>query len=433
MADTTNPTGYGGDDWLAWPGGQADVAFNPVEVFKSSDFGFDPGEKVDWDVGGNTDCVGTIIGESGSTATNKDTLWVRYDSFSKGPWRPDACEIIASKGGAAKLKARTVFKATWVKLNFTEALDPQDPLRFPLQTGTNVSKAEFNWPGERGAEAVAAKMEAICEFSPEGIDWIARGVKFDRTGTGDPPRTPKGWCRPQRLIQGVGLAQYKKGEGGTIPKFRNIAQNAAGWAYDGKADPYDSMMPTIKGAVSANRVFRLDWPGIGAGEYGAKQVCMRANLIEILEWSDGDKWSRMTPDDGAKWYVNITGDLPDLGKGAPNASGAGHYAVVVANSRPVASAGTDQTVSVTSPVMLDGSGSTDADNDSFVYKWRQTAGPVVQLDSDSVQLPKFTAPDAPAVLKFELIVTDVTSRLNHFKPDNSASAPIEVTVTVVNS
>ena len=81
-------------------------------------------------------------------------------------------------------------------------------------------------------------------------------------------------------------------------------------------------------------------------------------------------------------------------------------------------------------VTLDGSGSSDADNDTLTYDWTQTAGPNVTLSSSTAQKPTFTAPAGPKTLKFDLKVKDITAGLHHHKPTNSESLADSVTITV---
>jgi hypothetical protein len=77
------------------------------------------------------------------------------------------------------------------------------------------------------------------------------------------------------------------------------------------------------------------------------------------------------------------------------------------NRAPVASAGPDQKGHIRRTVTLDGSGSTDPDNNIVSYFWEQTGGPSVTLSDSGVIQPQFLA-DVPASssLTFRLTVTD---------------------------
>lgn len=64
------------------------------------------------------------------------------------------------------------------------------------------------------------------------------------------------------------------------------------------------------------------------------------------------------------------------------------------NHPPVANAGEDKNVEAGSVVTLDGSASTDPDiGDVLSYKWQQTGGPIVVLDTPNAKTARFTAPD----------------------------------------
>jgi formylglycine-generating enzyme required for sulfatase activity len=116
------------------------------------------------------------------------------------------------------------------------------------------------------------------------------------------------------------------------------------------------------------------------------------------------------------------------------------WTIVTFNSPPVASAGPDQTVSVNAAVTLNGSTSTDPENDIVLYQWQQTGGPTVALNNASTAIADFTASvPTGSTLTFSLTVTDAeglhstdtcsvtVQQLNH---DPVASAGPDQTVSV---
>ena len=79
------------------------------------------------------------------------------------------------------------------------------------------------------------------------------------------------------------------------------------------------------------------------------------------------------------------------------------------NQPPQADAGAEQLVSGGATVQLNGSGSSDPDNDALSFSWTQIAGPAVTLDNPAVSQPQFAAPAASTVeqqLVFRLTVSD---------------------------
>lgn len=77
---------------------------------------------------------------------------------------------------------------------------------------------------------------------------------------------------------------------------------------------------------------------------------------------------------------------------------------------PVANAGPDQDVNAGAGVILDASGSTDADGNALTFQWSQTAGPAVALSGPLNAVAGFVAPGvtADAVLTFQVKVNDGT-------------------------
>lgn len=80
------------------------------------------------------------------------------------------------------------------------------------------------------------------------------------------------------------------------------------------------------------------------------------------------------------------------------------FTMTAENHAPTADAGMDQTVAPGTTVTLDGSGSTDPDDDTLAYNWAQSGGTAVIFTS-ILSRTTFTA-QAPGVLTFTLTVSD---------------------------
>jgi YVTN family beta-propeller protein len=97
----------------------------------------------------------------------------------------------------------------------------------------------------------------------------------------------------------------------------------------------------------------------------------------------------------------------------------------ITNQKPVAQAGGDQTVNEGDSVNLDGSVSSDPENDPLTYSWLQVGGTTVSLDMSDPVFPSFSAPWVAVggeTLTFELIVSD----------EDLDSDPDYVNITVKN-
>ena len=100
--------------------------------------------------------------------------------------------------------------------------------------------------------------------------------------------------------------------------------------------------------------------------------------------------------------------------------------VVVANQAPTADAGQNQVVYEGGTVILDGSGSSDADGTIDAFQWLQTSGIVISLNNATASRSSFTAPIVGlggATLTFRLTVTD----------DDGSTSVDTITVNVLKS
>ncbi len=97
---------------------------------------------------------------------------------------------------------------------------------------------------------------------------------------------------------------------------------------------------------------------------------------------------------------------------------------ITVTNPPVADAGPDEVVATSSQVTLNGTASTDPDNDSLTYLWTQTSGGTVNLSDAAAGKPTFTAPSTAGVLTFSLAVTDSMGMAD--------PTPDEVMITVTN-
>lgn len=82
---------------------------------------------------------------------------------------------------------------------------------------------------------------------------------------------------------------------------------------------------------------------------------------------------------------------------------------ILVNASPIANAGFDINVNAGEEVTLNGSFSTDPDNDPLLFLWTQISGEPVTLSNPQVESPAFIAPSSQAmsfVLEFQLTVSD---------------------------
>jgi len=262
-------------------------------------------------------------------------------------------------------------------------------------------------------------MEATLQFAPTGINWSARGVtfRFGATGGGD-----KFSFRLERYSIFTSLAQFFGPN-----TNREVLQNMQSWAYDEHSTPDDTQYPTV---AKPNKAFSIDAPCFDSETLDQIQVARRLDYREVAEWHNGVAWSTITTTTNAYWHFNGTAVLPNGGKGGTNNHGPGIPAENVPNTKPVPNAGNNQTVnSQQQGVTLHGDGS-DADNDTWTYKWTQTQGAAVTLSDDTAKEPTFNAPAGPATLEFSLKISDITKGLSKHNPNTYESDAATVTITL---
>jgi len=149
-------------------------------------------------------------------------------------------------------------------------------------------------------------------------------------------------------------------------------------------------VPTEEGA--------WDVAGVSNGTQDHKLVRKSTVTSGNTDWAV----SAGTSENNSEWIVEEAnaGDLFNITLGSHI------YGTGGDNIDPIASAGSNQTVIVSSSVTLDGSSSTDPDGTIELYSWSQTAGTTVVLSSTSDAEVSFTAPEVVDSLSFTLTVTD---------------------------
>ena len=120
---------------------------------------------------------------------------------------------------------------------------------------------------------------------------------------------------------------------------------------------------------------------------------------------DGNAGVHITPADldpdmdGHQVALSAGDNLIDIAVTAPDGGATKTYRVTVnraatpANQAPTAHAGLDQAVMEESQVTLDGSASSDPENQRLTFAWRQRSGPEVTLDDPGAENPFFKAPN----------------------------------------
>jgi hypothetical protein len=206
--------------------------------------------------------------------------------------------------------------------------------------------------------------------------------------------------------------------------FINIGMDVSSIDVQGCGGPFGIADPRF-------RVTLVDSPG-GAFAFGAGTILDVAELTGAVAPSPFTfAWSNhviaLDTSGSVDGLVTIVWDLLQSGYGAFDnlIITASDIPGDLGNDAPSADAGPDQTVNEGAPVLLDGTASSDPEDNALTFAWTQIAGPSVLLSGSTSPMPSFSAPwVAPggAVLTFQLIVSDA----------ELASSPSTVDVMVKN-
>jgi len=169
------------------------------------------------------------------------------------------------------------------------------------------------------------------------------------------------------------------------------ASLASNWIQNG--DP-DGVQITIDGTI------------VDAVAYGGALNDLAGNPMEVASTGYPDKYEGNADTslsriglDASPWVATAN---------TPGAINTGQVLAAGTNYPPIADAGADQLVFVSETVTLDGSGSTDPNNNIMSYTWEQTYGTSIAptLTGANTAICTFTAPITPQDYSFQLIVAD---------------------------
>ena len=155
---------------------------------------------------------------------------------------------------------------------------------------------------------------------------------------------------------------------------------------------YDALHPLMSGVFSITSMLR-------------NNVTVDPDATLVARWADGLPFAAVND------ACNIVGI-----NAYPGSNWSGDLMRVFINAvrlecrgePPAANAGVDQSANEQQLVTLDGSGSSDPDDDALSYSWAQVTGPPVVLSDPTAAKPTFTAPFVMLggeTLTFELTVT----------------------------
>ena len=251
-------------------------------------------------------------------------------------------------------------------------------------TVTSGSTTRHTIPGL--ANGTAYKVQVIATRA--GVNDGPASAEMTGTPTVSPPPPPP----PLEQVTGVGVAP---GNAQLVVTWTAVA-NATGYKVQWKSGSEGYNTGDRQATVMSGSTTRHTIPNLTNGTaYTVRVIATRAGV------NDGPPSEEVTA------TPDIVAPPPPPPPPPPQA-----------NNFPTADAGPDHLgVWEGALVTLDGSGSSDPDDDPLRYRWNQLSGQSVVLSSRNVVNPTFTAPQgltAEVTLQFRLLVTDPEG---HFDSD----------------
>ena len=172
-------------------------------------------------------------------------------------------------------------------------------------------------------------------------------------------------------------------------------------------------------SAKINQLVTLD--GTGSSDPDGDPITYKWNVVSpanIILTDDTTVYPRFTPISDGKYVIQLTVADDKNVQSQPD-----QIIITVtgrANSKPVANAGADQNVKEGDNLILDGTGSSDADGDTLAYTWSDVSSGNPGLSNVHIATPRLTASSAGTFV-YQLIVKDGT--------EDSVADYVTITVT----
>ena len=381
----------------------------------------------------------TVTDDKGATASDTVTVTVNIaPSADAGPDRTVLTNVSVSLDGRGSNDPGGWLAAYyWTQTAGTPVTLAGVDTATPSFTAPNTSETltfELTVTDNQGATAsdtvtIVVNMAPSANAGPYQTVLTNASVSLDGTGSSDPDGTIASYS----WMQTAGTSVTLTGADTATPSF--TAPNTS------ETLTFNLKVTDNQGAVAADSIqVTVNQPPVANA--GNDELVLAGSPLSLDGSGSSDPDGTIS---GYSWTqtagtsVTLTGaDTATPSFTAPNSSETLTFELTVTDNRgatavdtvsvavnmpPIADAGADTIVKTRSTVTLDGAGSSDPDGTIASYSWTQTGGTAVSLFGANTAAPIFTAPDAPAILTFQLTVTD----------DDGATATDVVTITVTRS